>query len=54
MAFAKAEFACLLAAIVGRFEMELEDKDAKIELENGITARPKGGLPLRMKMLDGW
>jgi cytochrome P450 len=54
MAFAKAEFACLLAAVVGRFEMELEDKDAKIELENGITARPKGGLPLRMKVLDGW
>ena len=53
-AFAKAEFACLLAAIVGRFEMDLLDKDAVIEIETGITARPKGGLPLRMTVLEGW
>ncbi len=53
-AFAKAEFACLLAALVGRFEMELPDPKAPIEIETGITQRPKGGLPLRMKVLDGW
>ncbi|MCJ1248523.1 hypothetical protein MMC30_005741 [Trapelia coarctata] len=53
-AFAKAEFACILAALVGRFEMELPDPKAKIEIETGITQRPKGGLPLRMKVLDGW
>ena len=53
-AFAKAEFACLLAAVVGRFEMELSNKDAVIEIETGITSRPKGGLPLRMTVLEGW
>ena len=52
--FAKAEFACLLAAVVGRFEMELEDPDRVIETETAITIRPKGGLPLRMKVLEGW
>ncbi len=52
--FARAEFACLLAALVGRFEMELADKDRVIELVGGITTKPKGGLPVRMRMLDGW
>ena len=40
--------------MVGRFEMELLDKDAVIEVETVITLRPKGGLPLRMTVLDGW
>lgn len=53
-AFAKAEFACLLAALVGRFEWELEDPDREIEIKGGITARPKGGLNMRMKPLQGW
>ena len=53
-AFAKAEFACLLASIVGRFDMEFENKDAVIEIQGGITARPKGGLNVRMKVLEGW
>lgn len=52
--FARAEFACLLAALVGRFEIELEDKDREIEVLGGITSRPKGGLPVRMKVLEGW
>jgi len=53
-AFAKAEFACLLAAVVGRFEWELEDPNKKLEIKGGVTARPKGGLNLRMKPLEGW
>ena len=52
--FAKAEQACLLAALVGKFEMELADKDAVIDIQSGITARPKGGLHVRMTPLDGW
>ncbi len=52
--FAKAEFACLVAAIVGRFEMELENKDADVEIQGGITAKPKGGLNVSMKALEGW
>ena len=54
MGFAKAEFQCLLASIVGRFEMELTDKDKKIELATSIVRRPKTGLKFRMKVVDGW
>lgn len=53
-AFAKAEFACLLAAVVGRFEMELEDPSREIEIQGGITSKPKGGLPVRMRVVGGW
>lgn len=53
-AFAKAEFACLLASLVGKFEMELESKDFALEIQGGITARPKGGLRVRMRELEGW
>ncbi|KAF2746763.1 cytochrome P450 [Sporormia fimetaria CBS 119925] len=42
--FAKAEFACLVAALVGAFEMELEDKDWELKIGGAVTARPKGGL----------
>lgn len=52
--FAKAEFACLLAALVGRFEMELADPEREIELDRGITVKPKGGLPVRMRVIEGW
>ncbi|MCJ1351013.1 MAG: hypothetical protein MMC33_000995 [Icmadophila ericetorum] len=53
-AFSKAEFHCILAAIVGRFEMELEDPNKVIEIGGGITAKPKGGLRVKVKVLDGW
>ena len=53
-AFAKAEFACLLAALVGRFDMELEEPNLEVKIQTGITARIKGGLRVRMKELDGW
>lgn len=53
-AFAKAEFACLLAAVIGRFEWELAEPEKKIEIKGGITARPKGGLNLKMRQLEGW
>ncbi|OKL57731.1 hypothetical protein UA08_07229 [Talaromyces atroroseus] len=47
--FARGEFACLLAALVGTFEMELEDKDSDIVIETGLTSRPQGGLRLRLR-----
>lgn len=53
-AFAKAEFACLLAGLVGRFEMEMEDADMDIKIQTGITSRIKGGLRIRMKEIEGW
>jgi cytochrome P450 len=56
--FAKAEFACLLAAWVGRFNMELHNKEeadeSKIEIRGGVTARPAKGMYIRMTVLDGW
>ncbi len=52
--FSKAEFACLLASVVGRFDMELYPKDRKVDIQTGITMRPKGGLDLRMKIVEGW
>ena len=52
--FAKAEFACLLAALTGRFEMTLEEPDQEIKIQTGITSRIKGGLRVRMKVVAGW
>ncbi|VBB72721.1 Putative cytochrome P450 E-class, group I [Podospora comata] len=56
--FAKAEFACMLATWVGRFEMELENKEEedeeKISIKSTLTARPEKGLFVRLKVLDGW
>lgn len=53
-AFAKAEFACLLAATVGRFEIELENKDMIVEIKGGITSRPRDGLRVTMRPVEGW
>jgi cytochrome P450 len=52
--FAQAEFACLIATWVGKFEMELVDKDFVPEIIGGITAKPKGGLQVRLKIVEGW
>ncbi|KAF1998575.1 cytochrome P450 [Amniculicola lignicola CBS 123094] len=52
--FAKAEFACLLANLVGAFEMELEDKEWKLQIQGSITAKPKGGLRIKLRAVDGW
>lgn len=53
--FARAEFAYLLAALVGRFEMKLKDKDQEeVEIVGGITSRPKGGMPVRVRVVEGW
>lgn len=57
-AFAKAEFACLLAAWVGRFEFALRDKEEYDErnmvIKGGITARPAKGLWVHAKEVEGW
>lgn len=53
-AFAKAEFACLMAAVVGRFEVKIADADFKLEIKGSITAKPKNGLTVRIKPIEGW
>ena len=52
--FAKAEFGCLVAALVGSFQFELEDPEMDIKIQGGITAKPRYGLKVRMKPLEGW
>ncbi|KAF4177922.1 hypothetical protein CNMCM8927_008974 [Aspergillus lentulus] len=46
--FARAELACLLAVLVGRFRMELEDPNREEELtRRGVGAAPADGLRAR-------
>lgn len=52
--FATAEMACLLAAFVGRYEFELTHPDVEPIVKGGITARPKDGLQLNLKIAEGW
>ena len=56
--FARAEFACLLAAFVGRFEFELNDKREmnikNFKISGGITVGPVNGLDVKVKTVDGW
>ncbi|KGO69212.1 Cytochrome P450 [Penicillium italicum] len=52
--FAKAELACLLAATVGRFHMELKFPDAKLETREGATVSPKDGVLALLTPLEGW
>ncbi|KAI1134365.1 cytochrome P450 [Hypoxylon sp. FL0543] len=56
--FAKAEFACLLATWVGRFEFALKNKEDEDEqnlaIKGGITARPERGLYVYATVVDGW
>ena len=57
--FALAEFACLLGAWAGKFETTFEEgsplaKEGPPEIKGGITAKPKGGLWVNLKELDGW
>jgi cytochrome P450 len=56
--FAKAEFACLLATWVGRFQMELnnmeEMDESKVEVRGGVTAKPSNGMYIKATVLDGW
>ncbi|TAQ86556.1 hypothetical protein B7494_g5114 [Chlorociboria aeruginascens] len=56
--FAKAEFACLLAAWIGRFQFELKNKaeldEKNMLIKGGVTARPTNGLHVITKVVPGW
>lgn len=54
MAFAKAEFACLLAAWVGRYEFSFREGQSEVEIVGGVTSRPKDGLSVHVKPVEGW
>lgn len=57
-AFARAEFACLLAAWVGRHEFELlnaaEMEEKNVVIKAGVTARPAKGMWVKARVLEGW
>lgn len=50
--FALAEFACLIAMLVGKFELEFENGSWELQIQGGITARPKGGLRVRLRDVE--
>ena len=56
--FARAEFACLLAAWVGRFEFALVNEEEldeqKLEIKGGVTAKPKNGLHCKVRVVEGY
>lgn len=55
MGFARAEFACLLAAVVGRFEFEMADPRFDIDaVQTAVVARPRAGCVLRLRAVEGW
>ncbi|KAI9890484.1 MAG: hypothetical protein M1814_003968 [Vezdaea aestivalis] len=52
--FAKAEFKCLLAVLIGRLSVSLVDPNWIPEIKGGITAKPKGGLTVKATIIEGW
>lgn len=57
-AFAKAEFAILLAAWIGRFEFTLKNEEEfderNVLIKGGATAKPAKGLYVKAKVVEGW
>lgn len=56
--FSKSEMACILAAWVGRFSFELQDKslldERNIKVNTSVVAKPEGGLNMLVKAVEGW
>lgn len=52
--FAKAELKALVAAIVGTFELEMADKDEVPIQAGAVVSRPRNGMKLRLKAVNGW
>ncbi|KAF2759872.1 cytochrome P450 [Pseudovirgaria hyperparasitica] len=53
-AFAKAEFQCLLASLVGRFDMLPVPGDDTLQIIAELTNKPKGGTWALLTELKGW
>lgn len=56
--FARSEFACLLAAWIGRFEFELKDEtmydEKNLKIRGNATAKPADALYVKTKVVEGW
>ena len=46
--FARIEMRCVLTALVGQYKMELQDPTKEIFLGGGLTAKPMGGMNLKL------
>lgn len=51
--FAKAELRCAVAGVIGKFEIELHNKEEP-RVQGVITMKPEGGMYLRFKPIAGW
>lgn len=53
--FAKAELRCLVAALVGRFELELARPEEEVVPHGVVTTKPRDGMFLRLRPRgEGW
>ena len=52
--FARAELRCALAGVVGRFRFEMQDPKQKITIAGAVTTKPREGMHLRMRRVEGW
>ncbi|MCJ1306636.1 hypothetical protein MMC25_000279 [Agyrium rufum] len=52
--FAKSELLCLVAVLAGRFRIELQDPDKKLEIARAISAAPSDGVMASLIPLNRW
>ena len=52
--FAKSELRTLIAVFCGMLEMKMADPNEVPEPAGAITTKPRNGMRLRLKVLDGW
>ncbi|KAG0647257.1 Cytochrome P450 monooxygenase FUM15 [Hyphodiscus hymeniophilus] len=52
--FAKSELRALIAVFVGMFDLEMADPNEIPEPNGAITTKPKNGMNLRLKVVEGW
>ncbi|KAF2762012.1 cytochrome P450 [Pseudovirgaria hyperparasitica] len=53
--FAKAELRCVLASILGRFEVNrLAGDNGDVEITGAVTTKPRGGLRIHLTRVPGW
>ncbi|KAK2798730.1 hypothetical protein FQN50_008768 [Emmonsiellopsis sp. PD_5] len=53
-AFSRGELACLVACLVGRFEMELLEPEKELDIKSGVTAGPRDGVVVKVRVVEGW
>ncbi|KAE8319781.1 cytochrome P450 [Aspergillus transmontanensis] len=52
--FAKAELACMVAVVVGKYHMELKNPNAPLEVRQQATVCPKDGVLAKFTNIEGW